>query len=227
MIRTVDPAAGLNWLQGGWAAFRAGGALLIGMALATLLALLLLSLIPWLGVILAPIAGTFLYAGMLQGLRRHASGGDFAFDDLYSAFADQDKMVHLVIIALVPVIGAVLRSALGTGFVAGVIGALIMLAVAALTYFAVPLVLFRQMDALQALKSSVDGVVRNLPAVVVFWMVSVLLTALAILPVGLGLLVLVPVLLGAAYEAYAEIYGDVELVPNTPPETTPPPPPEG
>jgi hypothetical protein len=42
--------------------------------------------------------------------------------------------------------------------------------------------------------------------------------------------VLVPVLLGAAYEAYAEIYGDVELVPNqaappSPPEGPPPPPP--
>ena len=40
----------------------------------------------------------------------------------------------------------------------------------------------------------------------------------------LGLLVLVPVLLGAAYEAYAEIYGDVELVPNHPTDVPPPPP---
>jgi len=33
MIRTVDPGAGINWLQGGWAGFKAGGALLIGMVL--------------------------------------------------------------------------------------------------------------------------------------------------------------------------------------------------
>ena len=40
------------------------------------------------------------------------------------------------------------------------------------------------------------------------------------------MLVLVPVLLGAAYEAYAEIYGDVELVQNSPvaPDAPPPPP---
>lgn len=227
MIRTVDPAAGLNWLQGGWSAFRAGGAVLIGMVLATLLALLVLAWIPWLGAILAPLAGTFLYAGMLKGLRRHASGGDLAFDDLYSAVLDQDKTLHLVIIALVPVAGSIARSALSSGFVGSVLGALIMLCVAALTYFAVPLVLFRQMEAPEAIKTSFAGVLQNLPAVIVFWIVCVVLTFLAILPLGLGLLVLVPILLGAAYEAYAEIYGDIELVPNTPTAASqePPPPP--
>ncbi len=226
MIKTVDAGAGLNWLQGGWSAFKAGGALLIGMVAAMLLVTVVLALIPWLGMLLVPIVGTFLYAGMLKSLRGHAGGRTMRFDDIWSAFGDQDKMVHLAIVALVPTLGSLLQSVLPGGFIGWLLGALIGIAVTALVYFAVPLVLFRNLEAPQALKSSLDGVLANLPAVIVFWAICIVLTILAILPLFLGLLVLIPVLLGAAYEAYAEIYGDVELVPNGP-GSAPPPPPEG
>jgi hypothetical protein len=232
MIRSVDPGAGINWLQAGWVGFKAGGALLIGMVFVTLLIVLFLVWIPWLGTILVPVVATFCYAGMLKSLRGQATGRAMQFDDLWSVFGDQDRMVHLAIVSLVPVLGSLLRAAVDGGFVGFVLGALISLVVTALTYFAVPLVLFRNMEAPLALKSSFDGVLANLPAVIVFWIACMVLLVIAVLPAGLGLLVLVPVLLGAAYEAYAEIYGDVELVPNEPagvapphsPEEPPPPP---
>ncbi len=229
MIRTVDPGAGINWLQAGWVGFKAGGALLIGMVFVTLLVLLFLFRIPWLGVLLVPVVATFLFAGMLQSLRRQATGRAMQFDDLWSVFGDQDRMVHLAIVSLVPLLGSLLRAALEGGFIGGLAGALVSVVVIALVYFAVPLVLFRNMEAPLALKASFEGVLANLPAVIVFWIACIVLLVIAVLPVGLGLLVLVPVLLGAAYEAYAEIYGDVELVPNqtappSPLEEPPPPP---
>jgi len=229
MIRTVDPGAGINWLQGGWAGFKAGGALLIGMVFVTIVVVAIAAFIPWLGTILVPVVGTFLYAGMLKSLRGHATGRQMQFDDLWSALNDQDRLVHLAIVALVPTLGSILRALLPNGLIGGLLGALVAVVVMALTYFAVPLVLFRRLEAPIALKSSVEGVLANLPAVIVFWIACIVLTFVAILPVGLGLLVLVPVLLGAAYEAYAEIYGDVELVPNGPVDqvgpSEPPPPP--
>lgn len=229
MIRTVDPGAGINWLQGGWAGFKAGGALLIGMVFVSIVLIAILFFIPWLGTILIPVVGTFLYAGMLNSLRGQATGRQMQFDDLWSAFNDQDRLVHLAIVALVPLLGSILRAVLPGGIVGGLLGALVSVVVMAMTYFAVPLVLFRKLEAPEALKSSFEGVLANLPAVIVFWIACIVLTFLAILPAGLGLLVLVPVLLGAAYEAYAEIYGDVELVPNAPVEPVatdePPPPP--
>ena len=223
MIRTVDAGAGINWLQGGWAGFKAGGALLIGMVFVTIVVIAILAFIPWLGTILVPVVGTFLYAGMLNSLHGQATGREMQFEDLWSAFSDQDRLVHLAIVALVPMLGSILRGVLPDGLIGGLLGALVALVVSALTYFAVPLVLFRRLEAPVALKSSFEGVLANLPAVIVFWIVCIVLTFVAILPVGLGLLVLVPVLLGAAYEAYAEIYGDIELVPNAPSEPPPPP----
>jgi hypothetical protein len=227
MVRTIDPGAGINWLQGGWAAFKAGGALLIGMVFVSVLAVLILRFVPWVGALLAPIVGTFLYAGMLNSLHGHAGGRSMQFDDLWSAFSNQDQMIHLAIVALVPTLGSLLQNTLAGGFIGWFLSAAIGLAVLALTYFAVPLVLFRKQEAPQALKASFDGVLANLPAVIVFWIACIVLLFVAMIPVGLGLLVLIPVLLGAAYEAYAEIYGDIELVPNGPvsDEAPPPPPP--
>jgi len=75
--------------------------------------------LPWLGNILVPVVGTFLYAGMLRSLRGQASGREMQFDDLWSAFTDQDKMVHLAIVALVPTLGSILRALLAHGLSAG------------------------------------------------------------------------------------------------------------
>ncbi len=227
MIRNVPADAGINWLRGGWAAFTNGGAILIGMSLVFIIICIVLRLIPWLGAIAAPVAATFMYAGILMGLRGKAGGEDLRFETLFRAFSDQDKMVHVAIIALVPVLGSLIQSTLAGGFMGWLLGGLVTLTVAALTYFALPLVLFRQQDALTAMKLSLEGVVANLPAVIVFWIIVSVLLVLAILPLMLGLLVLIPVLLGAAYEAYAEIYGDIELDPANSPATgeLPPPPP--
>ncbi len=228
MIRTVQADAGFHWLRGGWAAFKNGGGVLIGMCFLLLLIVFIARVIPYLGPILAPIVGTFLYAGILLGLRQQAAGVDLRVDALFSALRDQDKMVHIAIVALVPVLGSVLQSIFARGFIGWLIGALVTLAVIALTYFAVPLVLFQKRDAISAMKLSLEGVTANIPAVIVYWIIVCVLTVLALLPLGLGLLVLIPVLLGATYEAYAEVYGDIELDPsNAPPGDDLPPPPPG
>lgn len=225
MVRNLDPAAGIEWLKGGWAAFKAGGATLIGMGLTLLVLAVVLSLLGLVGALLLPIVMTFGYAGTLKGLRAHASGGELRYEHLWSVLKDQDKLVHIAIVALVPVLGSILSSALGHGVLAWIVGFAISLTVTALTYFAVPLVLFRQHDAIKALEWSLRGVLANVPAVVVYWLICVVLFVVALIPIGLGLLVLFPVLMGAAYEAYAEVYGDVEIVPNAPVAGGEPPPP--
>lgn len=213
MIRSVDATAGINWLKGGWSAFKDGGAVMIGMALAWVLAVLIARLIPYIGVLLAPLLATFLYAGMLIGLRGMAGGKPIEFEALFQAFKDQDKMVHIAIIALLPLLASLLQLALGSGILGLLLSGLLALAVSALVYFAVPLVLFRNLEAPLAMQRSLEAVLTNLPAVIVYWIIVAILLVLAMVPVGLGLLILIPVLIGAAYESYAEVFADVELDP--------------
>lgn len=229
MIQKVEAGAGLNWLSGGWKAFTKSGLALIGMGIVAIILIAILVFIPLIGVLLVPIVANFFYAGVLLGLREQATGGSLRFDHLFSAFKAGDKLVHIAIVAVVSLLGSLLSQALQGSLAGNLLGFLVSLSFSALTFFAIPLVLFRNQDAVSALKWSLNGVLANIPAVIVFWILMIIIGFLAILPIGLGLIVALPVFVGAAYEAYAEVFGDAELDPNTPaapqPPLAPPPPP--
>ena len=76
--------------------------------------------------------------------------------------------------------------------------------------FAIPLIAINKEPAIPALKHSFYGILINFIPFLVFFGVIILLTIVSILPVGLGLLVLIPVLFGATYFAFKEIYVEAE-----------------
>ncbi len=227
MVKTVGAGAGIDWLKGGWKAFTSNAGVIIGIGVVTIVLVVVLAFIPYLGPLLIPVLTTFVMAGVLKGLRRQASGGAIEFGDMFSAFTDQDRMVHLAIVAAVSVLASLISQLIGGNMLGMLVGFLISLAATALTYFAVPLVMFRQQDAIGALKWSLNGVLANIPAVIVYWVLCVVLIILGTIPLGLGLIVVLPVLICASYEAYAEVFGDIELDPSNsaaPPSAPPPAP---
>ncbi len=76
--------------------------------------------------------------------------------------------------------------------------------------FAIPLIAIYKESAIPALKHSLNGILLNFIPFLVFFGMIVLLTIVSILPVGLGLLVLIPVLYGAFYSSFKEIYVKTE-----------------
>lgn len=75
-------------------------------------------------------------------------------------------------------------------------------------WFAPALVMLNGMSAIAAMKLSFIGCLRNILPFLVYGLVSTLLMIAAIIPFGLGLLVLSPVLIASIYVAYRDIYGD-------------------
>jgi len=73
-------------------------------------------------------------------------------------------------------------------------------------FFGVPLVAIYRVTAISALKHSFFGVLFNFVPLFVFLVLTVLLTIISILPFGLGLLVLIPVLVGATYFSFKDIF---------------------
>jgi hypothetical protein len=69
-------------------------------------------------------------------------------------------------------------------------------------WLAPPLVALNGIEPIEAMKSSFAASLRNLDVVLVFGLVILCATFVAILPLGLGLLVLYPVLMAANYAAY-------------------------
>ncbi|UXY15943.1 DUF2189 domain-containing protein [Chitiniphilus purpureus] len=85
------------------------------------------------------------------------------------------------------------------------IGALLAMVVFALTAVSIPLLADREVDAITAMMTSVRAVTENLPAMLVWAVLIVALTALGFATGLIGLIVIFPVLGHATWIAYKEI----------------------
>ena len=73
-------------------------------------------------------------------------------------------------------------------------------------WFAPALVVFNKMPALEALKASFEACLKNAFPLGAFGLMLMLLAVFAALPAGLGVLVLFPVLIGANYASYRDVF---------------------
>ena len=80
--------------------------------------------------------------------------------------------------------------------------------VLAMYWFAVPLVLFREIEPWEAMKASLAAVLANMLPLLVYGVVTALLGMLALIPLGLGLLLFVPVVLISWLLSFQEIFAD-------------------
>jgi uncharacterized membrane protein len=73
-------------------------------------------------------------------------------------------------------------------------------------WFAPALVVFNNMQPVPALKASFDACMKNMLVFLVYGLITLVLCFFAALPLGLGFLVLVPVLAGSLYASYRDIF---------------------
>jgi uncharacterized membrane protein len=73
-------------------------------------------------------------------------------------------------------------------------------------WFAAPLVVFHQLGAIEALKSSFNACLRNIVPFLIYGLILLGLAIVASIPFGLGWLVLGPVLVASLYTAYRDIF---------------------
>jgi uncharacterized membrane protein len=73
-------------------------------------------------------------------------------------------------------------------------------------WFAAPLVVFHQHGVTDAMKGSFTGCLRNILPFLIYGIVGFILAVLATLPIGLGWLLLGPVIMASIYTGYRDIY---------------------
>jgi uncharacterized membrane protein len=74
------------------------------------------------------------------------------------------------------------------------------------TWFAPALVLFDRLAAIDAMKLSFGGCLRNLVPFLLYGVIGCGLLIVAAIPLGLGLLILSPVLIASVYTSYCDIF---------------------
>lgn len=83
------------------------------------------------------------------------------------------------------------------------LGALLAMA----TWFAPALVVFRQVQPLEAVKASFAASLKNIVAFLVWGVIYIVASIVASIPFGLGWIVLGPVVLLTAYVSYQDLFG--------------------
>ncbi|MDR2837273.1 MAG: hypothetical protein LBV49_01695 [Azonexus sp.] len=227
--REVEAGACFDWLQQGWLLFLANPGVWIGCTVLLMVILMAISIVPVFGQIAAHLLAPLFGAGMFQICRRQANGDDAEIVDLFVGFrrsAGPLVMVGvffaigifgLAFLAFLLVTGGVLGAAVtgrvaGFGFAFGSImlaGLLVMVLSAPVimaTWFAPALVLFHDMKPVAAMRASFAAGVKNWLAMVIFGVFLVVALFFALLPLGLGMLLLLPIFSGAVYASYRDIF---------------------
>jgi len=230
--REVDAGACFEWLQQGWVMFLVNPGVWIGSTVLLLIMLMAISIVPFFGQVAAHLLVPLFGAGMVQICRHLSDEKKTEISDLFAGFrhnAGNLVMVGvffaigifgLAFIAFLLVSGGVLGGvvtgrvagfgvALGGVMLAGLLVLVLSVPVIMATWFAPVLVFFHDMKPLAAMRASFDAGAKNWLPMVIFGIFLVVGLFFAMLPLGLGLLLLLPIFSGAVYASYRDIFVEV------------------
>lgn len=234
-IKTVALAQVMQWYQFGyelWYRYKWQWLLVSLFCLLMLIGVAIIPLVHWLMYVVLPL----LLAALLYMARKSVQGQEPSLEQLafILGLAEQRNQLLLIGLGLAVLMLIVSLServlepptllnytleelaqaqrgiGMGQSFFATLLSNLIKIMAIGLIVisllFAPALALFRKVPAWLAVKSSWRAFWLNKSALLFFLFIQIMLTLLALLPLGLGLLVLLPITVLALYRAYTEIF---------------------
>ena len=227
--REVDAGACFDWLRQGWAMFVINPGIWIGATVLLLVMLMAISIVPIFGQIAAHLLVPLFGAGMFRVCRRISDNEEPAIADLFAGFHHQAGQLVMVgvffalgifgiaFLAFLLVSGGVLGGivtgkvagfgiALGGVMLAGLLVMVLSIPVIMATWYAPALVFLHDMKPIPAMKASFNAGATNWLPMVIFAVFLVVSLFFAMLPLGLGLILLLPVFSGAVYASYRDIF---------------------
>lgn len=221
--RATPSGNGTQWISDAWQLFKLSPGLWIAMFIVYAACMVVLSFVPFAGSIFTPV----FMAGYFRATQTASEEGVVRLEDLFSGFRERLGPLILVgVLTMVFIAGTVMVC---MGIALGIVGPsfldtsngpaallpmlIVVLVVAALilpvimmSWFAPALVFFQGMGAFEAMKCSFRGCIKNIMPFTVYGLVLMVLAVVAMIPLGLGLFVLLPVMMLTAYTSYHDIF---------------------
>lgn len=227
--RTLDAGSGWSWFAKAFALFMKQPGMWVLMFIIYLACFVLLGFIPLLGGIANMLLYPVFAGGFMLVCRALDECGETEVAQMFGGFRERTSDLMIVgvlgIVAFVALVVPVILVVGGAGVFAAIKGdaagwaamgvtlvlaLLVALAVSIPIYmalwFAAPLVLFHGLKPVDALKASFYGCLKNIVAFLLYGVVLLVLCVVATIPLGLGWLVLGPVIFASVYAAYREIF---------------------
>lgn len=223
-INKVAPQNALQWYSRGWALFKEQSGLWM-QSVFFVLVMAFASGLHQLTMILFAFAYPFLMSGLYQMAFNAKHGVSSEFKDLFSGFKDDRIRRVLIQLAalglLVSLAMTPLTSQLFESMKTGVplpIETMVLMTGANLIYmmffmFAVPIVYFyHEQNLLVVLKTSFSACIQNIPAMIIFGLLSMALITFSVFTLFLALIIILPWLMLTLYLAFDDLIGtDIKL----------------
>lgn len=228
--KSVAAERGWSWIATGWELFKKQAGMWIALVLVAFVIFVVLAFIPVVGSLASFVLSPVFAAGVLTGCRAIQEGHELEIGHLFAGF--REKFAPLVTVGVI-YLGASIVIALVVGLATGasifalfaggtpeaatpaalmsvLLAVLVMFAllvpVIMAVWFAPALVLFHGKGAVEAMKESFTGCLRNIVPFLIYGVVMMVFGVLAAIPLGLGWLVLGPVLCTSFFASYEDIY---------------------
>lgn len=230
--RSLDAGRGIAWWSEAWALFTPNAGLWIVFGLVLIASLIVLNLVPLIGGLAATLIAPVFGGGWMIAARKAEGGGTLAFGDLFAGFSKplNPLLVLGALMLIASLILGGLAAMLGLGAVIGVIAGgasgspggviaalgagmfslLVLLVLGVLMtmalWFAPALVCFHNVDPVAALKASFSASLKNIGPFLLYGLLYIVAAVVASVLLGLGWLVLIPVLMLTVYTSYKDAF---------------------
>lgn len=223
---------GWDWIAEGWRLFTKAPAMWIGITVVAALIMIVLAFIPFLGGLAMSLLAPVLAGGVMLGCRALDEDRELELGHLFAGFQTQlgsliaVGAIYLglsiaIMLVIMAVTGASMFGMFGGGGahnpeamagmlasmgLAMLIGLALFVPIMMAMWFAAPLVVLNQLGAVDAMKQSFSGCLKNVVPFLLYGVVMFVLAIIASVPLGLGWLVLGPVTAASIYTSYRDIY---------------------
>ncbi len=227
------------WLGAGWYSFKTSIGSWLALSIIFLLVLMLLGMLPFIGIFLTAFFMPFLMTGLLVTAHKSLTGSLAQVEDMLLGFNDlrfRKPLLMLggasvvgsllVFLSLYPLTGEILKAMYlphSNAQVAETLAAMaegspvslmlqtgVILTVAMVFFYATPLVIFEKLEPLDAITTSLMACLKNIIPLTLFGGMVLVLGVLASFMFGLGYLVLIPVIAGANYASFRDVFDPID-----------------
>jgi len=229
-VRQVDAGRGWGWIVEAFELFKLNPLMWVVLLLTYLLIAVALSLVPIIGSLVFSLIAPVFVAGFMLGCRALDNGEELLINHLFAGFKENTGQLITIggiyLAGMIVIMGAVFvgvasvgadLSALSKGIppdaetsksllLAILLGTLLVIPLIMVYWFAPALVALNNLSAVEAMKQSFNACLHNILPMFVFSVIAALLLLLAMIPFGLGLLVLVPIMIAVLYTSYKDIF---------------------
>lgn len=248
--RSVNAGQGWRWIAEGFALFKKNPPIWMVLFVMYFMILFGITMIPFLGVVVPNLLQPIFIAGLMMACRDLEKGQELEIRHLFAGFLHNTgqlltigvlMLIGGVIVAGLTMLaggGAMLGSVAVNGMMGGeppdvplgATGSMMVAALVALAlltpllmayWFAPALVFFHDIPAPQAMMLSFRASLANLWPLTVFGTIAFFLMLIAMIPIGLGMLVVMPLIMITIYTGYKDIFVLPVEAPAEPPAVTP------